>query len=56
MFARHVVTQLGGLTGDVYGAITEISEIIVLGVYLFANSLRSRVGISGNPNNHGKSP
>ncbi|MCE5286464.1 MAG: adenosylcobinamide-GDP ribazoletransferase [Pelosinus sp.] len=26
---------MGGLTGDVYGAITEISEIAVLVVFLF---------------------
>lgn len=35
-FSRYVVKRIGGLTGDVYGAITEISEIIVLLVYLFA--------------------
>jgi adenosylcobinamide-GDP ribazoletransferase len=35
VFARFVTKLLGGLTGDVYGAITEISEIIVLLVFLF---------------------
>ena len=35
IFARYVVTRLGGLTGDVYGAITEGSEVIVLCAYLF---------------------
>jgi adenosylcobinamide-GDP ribazoletransferase len=34
-FAGFVTRLLGGLTGDVYGAITEISEIIVLFVFLF---------------------
>lgn len=34
-FARFVTRLLGGLTGDVYGAITELSEIAVLIVFLF---------------------
>lgn len=34
-FSHYVVTRLGGLTGDVYGAITEFSEVVVLCVYLF---------------------
>ena len=35
LFGRYVSGILGGLTGDVYGAITELSSLIVLGVFLF---------------------
>lgn len=35
LFARYVTGILGGLTGDIYGAITEIAEILVLTVFLF---------------------
>lgn len=35
IFAKFVTNLLGGLTGDVYGAITELSEIMVLFVFLF---------------------
>jgi len=35
LFARFVTKVLGGLTGDVYGAISELAEIIVLFVFLF---------------------
>lgn len=34
-FASFVTRLLGGLTGDVYGAVTELSEIVVLIVFLF---------------------
>ncbi len=34
-FARYVTKLLGGLTGDVYGAITDLTELVVLLVYLF---------------------
>lgn len=34
-FARYVTTLLGGLTGDVYGAVTELSEALVLLLFLF---------------------
>ena len=34
-FSGYVTKTLGGLTGDVYGAVTEISETIVLFVFLF---------------------
>lgn len=37
-FGRYVTGLLGGLTGDVYGAICTISELIVLIVYLFTYS------------------
>lgn len=35
LFCRYVTAVLGGLTGDVYGALTELSELIVLAVFLF---------------------
>lgn len=35
LFSRYVTNLLGGLTGDVYGAVTEIAETIVLFVFLF---------------------
>lgn len=34
--AKYINHLLGGLTGDVYGAITELSEWVVLGVFLVA--------------------
>lgn len=37
-FGRYATGLLGGLTGDVYGAICTISELIVLIVYLFTYS------------------
>lgn len=33
LFCRHVTAKLGGLTGDVYGAITELSELLVLFIF-----------------------
>jgi adenosylcobinamide-GDP ribazoletransferase len=33
-FSNYVKKQIGGLTGDIYGAITEISEIVVLLVFI----------------------
>ncbi|WP_196594040.1 adenosylcobinamide-GDP ribazoletransferase [Pectinatus sottacetonis] len=33
IFCRYVTGKLGGLTGDVYGATTEISELFVLIIY-----------------------
>lgn len=35
MFGRYVTTILGGLTGDVYGATTEMTEILIIFIYLF---------------------
>lgn len=35
LFARFVTHLLGGLTGDVYGAISELTEIMVLFIFLF---------------------
>lgn len=35
LFARFVTNLLGGLTGDIYGAISELAEILVLFVFLF---------------------
>lgn len=35
VFANYVKGILGGLTGDVYGAITELAEVVVLTVFLF---------------------
>lgn len=34
-FSSHVKKLIGGLTGDIYGAITELSEIAVLLVFLY---------------------
>ena len=34
-FSRYVTSLLGGLTGDVYGAIAEMAEVIVLIAFLF---------------------
>lgn len=34
-FATYITKIIGGLTGDVYGAITELSELVVLLVFLF---------------------
>lgn len=34
LMSRYVTRILGGLTGDVYGAITELSEIVVLTVFM----------------------
>lgn len=36
LFARYVSKRLGGLTGDVYGAVIEISEVLVLLVFCLA--------------------
>ncbi len=33
-FCQYITKQLGGLTGDVYGALTEITEVIVLLTFL----------------------
>lgn len=33
-FCQYVKNRLGGLTGDVYGAVTEITEMIVIGLFL----------------------
>lgn len=35
VFAKYATKILGGLTGDVYGAITELAEIVVLLMFLF---------------------
>ena len=35
-FCRRMTKTLGGLTGDVYGALTEISGLVVLAVFLLA--------------------
>jgi len=34
-FCKYITKILGGLTGDVYGALTELSEVIILFVFLF---------------------
>jgi adenosylcobinamide-GDP ribazoletransferase len=34
LFCRYTVTKLGGLTGDVYGAATELTEIVALMAFL----------------------
>lgn len=35
LFSSYVKKLIGGLTGDIYGAVTEISEIVVLLVFLY---------------------
>ncbi len=35
VFCRYVTQLLGGMTGDVYGAVTELTEAMVLFVFLF---------------------
>lgn len=35
VFAHYAVSRLGGLTGDVYGAIIEMTEVAALTVFLF---------------------
>lgn len=35
LFGRYVTKRLGGLTGDTYGAMCELAEIIVLFIFLF---------------------
>lgn len=35
LFSNYVKKQIGGLTGDVYGAVTEIAEIILLFIFLY---------------------
>lgn len=35
LFARYITRLLGGLTGDVYGAISELTELLVLVAFLF---------------------
>lgn len=38
-FAGYAEKRLGGLTGDLYGAITTLSEFMVLVVFLFGSSI-----------------
>lgn len=35
LFAMHIKNKIGGLTGDIYGAISELAEIMVLLIFLF---------------------
>ena len=35
LFGRYVTKRLGGLTGDIYGAMCELAEILVLFIFLF---------------------
>ena len=35
LFGRYVTKLLGGLTGDVYGAVCTLTELFTLAVYLF---------------------
>lgn len=35
LFGRYVTRLLGGLTGDVYGAVCTLTELLTLAVYLF---------------------
>lgn len=36
LFSKYITNVLGGLTGDVYGALTELNEVIILFVFLFS--------------------
>ena len=38
LFNRYVANLIGGLTGDVYGATAEIGELVVLFVFVLAQS------------------
>ncbi|MBC8014670.1 MAG: adenosylcobinamide-GDP ribazoletransferase [Sporomusaceae bacterium] len=35
LFGRYITKRLGGLTGDIYGAMCELAEIVVLFIFLF---------------------
>ena len=35
-FSRYAVRALGGLTGDTYGAVTELTEVVVLFIFVIA--------------------
>jgi adenosylcobinamide-GDP ribazoletransferase len=35
LFAMYVKNKIGGLTGDIYGAISELAEVLVLFIFLF---------------------
>lgn len=35
-FGRRLTRLLGGLTGDTYGAVTELAEVLVLAVFIFS--------------------
>lgn len=39
IFAKQVTSKIGGLTGDTYGALIEINEIIVLMIFLVGGDL-----------------
>lgn len=36
VFSRYVTQALGGLTGDTYGAVTELTEVVVLFIFVIA--------------------
>ncbi|MEG6585510.1 adenosylcobinamide-GDP ribazoletransferase [Dendrosporobacter sp. 1207_IL3150] len=35
LFSKYITNLIGGLTGDVYGALTELTEVLILFVFLF---------------------
>jgi adenosylcobinamide-GDP ribazoletransferase len=39
-FCARMTRMLGGLTGDIYGAVTELSETLVLAIFLFATFVK----------------
>ncbi len=39
LYARHLIKQLGGLNGDCYGAIVELTEAVALLLILFAGRI-----------------
>ena len=40
LFGAWLTRKLGGLSGDMYGAVTELSEVVVLTVFVLATYLR----------------
>ncbi|MEM5768639.1 MAG: adenosylcobinamide-GDP ribazoletransferase, partial [Bacillota bacterium] len=37
LFCRRVSMKLGGLTGDVYGAVTELAQVVAMLVFYLAS-------------------
>jgi adenosylcobinamide-GDP ribazoletransferase len=38
-FGRYATQKLGGVTGDIYGAVEMLSEVLVIIIFLFAGTL-----------------
>ena len=39
-FGSWATRKIGGLTGDLYGAVTELSELVVLAVFILSTYVR----------------